>query len=315
MRIVVTGGAGFIGKHLLDQFVTTNHDVLVVDDFSIGKPQHVPPGVDVFRADLASVAAEELGRCFAGFGAEAVIHLAGIHFIPDCMRRPEQTFAINTRSTHTLIEAIQRAKISRVVAASTMDVYAPLDRVHGEDDAPEPCNIYGLTKALNEQLLAYAVRSETCETAVALRLANVYGPNETNPHVIPDILDRIANRSAPVLTMGYLGSTRDFVYVGDVAAAFKVAALKAPSGYHVWNVGTGHPTSVRTIARMLQQIHGDQRPIQENPRAFRKFDRPSLTPRVEAIERALGWRAETGLADGLALTAASRSLEQREQAA
>jgi UDP-glucose 4-epimerase len=172
-----------------------------------------------------------------------------------------------------------------------------------------------MTKALSEQILEYAVRIGACESAVALRLANVYGPNETNPHVIPDVLKRILRHEAPALVMGYLGATRDFVHVKDIARAFGTAVTKAPPGFRALNAGTGTPVPVRTVVRMLQALLGDSRPVHEDVAAFRKFDRVSLTPSVDAIERVLGWRARMAISDGLAEMVAEVSSEPAEQAA
>jgi UDP-glucose 4-epimerase len=299
MRIVVTGGAGFVGKHLLDWLVADRHDVLAIDDFSRGKPEHIPTQVSTQIADLSQISAGDLARQFDMFGAEAVVHLAAVHFIPECMSNPERTFAINTKSTHTIIEAVQLTAVSRVILASTLDVYKARDRIHYEADTLEPSNIYGLTKTLSEQMLEYAVRVGACQSGVALRLANVYGPNETNPHVIPDVLKRIVKRDAPGLVMGYLGAARDFVYAKDVARAFGIAVTSAPAGFRALNVGTGQAVPIRTVVRMLQGLLGDNRPVHEDVAAFRKFDRSSLTPAVDAIEQVLGWRAETRIADGL----------------
>jgi UDP-glucose 4-epimerase len=315
MRIVVTGGAGFIGKHLLDWLVADGHDVMAIDDFSTGKPAHVPPGVRLQTTDLARISASDLGQLLATFGAQAVVHLAAVHFIPDCMRNPERTFSINTKSTHTLIEAAQLGAVSRVVLASTLDVYAAEDRIHDEADKPEPSNIYGLTKLLGEQLLEYAVRIGACQSGVALRLANVYGPNETNPHVIPDVIKRILDRDAPALVMGYLGAARDFVHVEDIARAFGIAVTKAPAGFRALNAGTGKAVPVRTVVRILQDLLGDDRPIHEDTAAFRSFDRVSLTPEVDAIEHVLGWRARTQIADGLEALVADTLVQPAEQAA
>ena len=153
------------------------------------------------------------------------------------------------------------------------------------------------------------------ESGVALRLANVYGPNETNPHVIPDVLHRIIRRDTPSLVMGYLGATRDFVHVKDVARAFGMAVTNTPSGFRPLNVGTGTPVPVRAVVHTLQGMLGDNRPVHEDLAAFRKFDRVSLTPGVDAIEKVLGWRARISIADGLRETVAEIMSELAVQAA
>jgi dTDP-L-rhamnose 4-epimerase len=99
--------------------------------------------------------------------------------------------------------------------------------------------------------------------------------------------------------MGYLGASRDFIYVKDVALAFGLAVTAAPPGFHALNIGTGQPVPIRRVVQLLQDLLGDSRPVHEDTAAFRKFDRRSLTPRVEAVERVLGWKARTPFREGL----------------
>jgi UDP-glucose 4-epimerase len=319
MRIVVTGGAGFVGKHLLLWLQARGHAVLVLDDFSTGRRSHIPDGVSVRETDLTQVAANELSGWLQAFGAEGVVHLAAMHFIPDCIARPERTFAVNTRSTHTLVEALEQHKVERLVLASTMDVYGNEDVVHKEADPLQPSNVYGLSKALSEELVAYGLRRGLFDSGVALRLANVYGPDETNPHLIPDVIERISSRSGDELVMGYLGASRDFVYVKEVADAFGRAVTEAPAGFQTLNVGTGRGVPVRHVVQTIQQIMGDPRTMRENPAAFRKFDRASLTPDVSAVADVLGWRSRIALTDGLTETVReallSRAADQTSRAA
>jgi len=300
VRIVVTGGAGFVGKHLLDWLVGRGHEALVIDDFSTGRIAHLPLGVAVERRDLTEVSAKTLAALLSDFGAQGVVHLAAMHFIPDCMARPERTFQVNTQVTHTLVEALAQHPVQRIAIASTMDVYAVADRPHAETDTLEPANVYGLSKALSEEIIGVGLRRGAFSSAIALRLANVYGPNETNPHLIPDVVQRLLNRTGDALMMGYLGASRDFVFVKEVAAAFGTAVTAGPDGFHRLNVGTGRPVAVRHVVRTLQRLLGDDRPMREDEAVFRVFDRLSLTPQVAAIEAVLGWRATWALADGLA---------------
>jgi UDP-glucose 4-epimerase len=313
MRVVVTGGAGFVGKHVLLWLQAQGHSVLVLDDFSTGRHRHIPAGVDVRTVDLTIAAAAEIAEWLRDFGAEGVVHLAAMHFIPDCMARPERTFAVNSRSTHTLIEALELHPVQRFVLASTMDVYGNEDVIHKETDALNPSNVYGLSKALSEQIVAYGKRRDLYRAGVALRLSNIYGPDETNPHLIPDVIERIINRSGNELVMGYLGASRDFIYVKEVADAFGRAVTTAPDGFHTLNVGTGRGVPVRHVVQTIQHIMGDDRTMRENPAAFRKFDRASLTPDVSAIAAMLGWRSTMEMREGLAETV-RQALSERETA-
>lgn len=307
MRIVVTGGAGFVGKHLIDWLGAREHELLVIDDFSTGRRTHLRPDVELHVADLTTMDAGRLGGIISNFRAQAVIHLAAMHFIPDCIARPERTFRVNTEVTHTLVEALVRNPVERFVLASTMDVYDVADRNHAETDMVAPANVYGLSKALSENIVYSGFRRGAFKSAVALRLANVYGPNETNPHLIPDVVSRLLNRSDTEIKMGYLGASRDFVFVKEVASAFGAAATLASDGIHCLNVGTGLATSVRQVVQMLQGLVGDERPLRESAAIVRQFDRASLTPQVSAVRNALGWRATLPLMDGLAEVVRSMS--------
>lgn len=314
MRVLVTGGAGFIGKHLTQWLIQRGHAVLVIDDLSRGRLEHVPAGVDFHRMNLAEATASSISALLRDFGASAIAHLAGVHFIPDCMARPEHTYAVNAQATHTIVEALEHHPLEQLVFASTMDVYHTHGATHDELDSPAPANVYGLSKLIGEASIAYAERVGRCRAAVVLRLANVYGPYETNPHLIPDAVRRILDHDgAPELVMGYLGATRDFVHVEDVADALGRAVTAAPAGFHRLNLGTGEPVPVRKVVQVLQRLLGDSRPLRENPAAFRRFDRVSLTPRVDRIRDILGWRARCSLEEGLAATLRAYGLPLSER--
>ncbi|MEM9169399.1 MAG: NAD(P)-dependent oxidoreductase [Pseudomonadota bacterium] len=301
MRVVVTGGAGFVGYHLCRKLLEAGHDVFVIDNFSYGKREHVDPAATLWKTDLGTAPIDEIEARLADFAPDCVAHLCAIHFIPYCIDHPDEAMSANVASTHRLVEALRSRPVRRLVFTSTMDVYAAVDRVHETTHAPNPSNIYGLTKHLSEQLIEYAVTVGAAERATAFRLSNVYGTHETNPHVIPDVVKRISQKDEAQLAMGYLGATRDFVYVGDVAEAI-YRALTCDDGpaYQALNLGSGVATPVRDVVARIARALGDDRPIVEDQKKFRKFDRPSLTPDMAATEAALGWRPSTTLDEGLA---------------
>jgi UDP-glucose 4-epimerase len=306
MKTLVTGGAGFIGSHVVDRLLAGGHEVKVIDNLSVGRREHIPHGVELWQLDLGTIAAAELKQRVEAYRPDAVFHLAAIHFIPYCMAHPEEAFATNVRATHSLVQALENIPVKKLVSASTMDVYPVEDKVHTETDAPDPRNIYGLTKLLSEQIVRCAAHCHDTMAAVSLRLANVYGPRETNPHVIPDFFKLLAKKELPEIKMGYLGASRDFVHVFDVADAFVGSAMTDTGKYQFMNVGTGNPVPLRTMLDMIKRAAGDDRALKEDPKQFRKFDRPSLTPAVGKIQATIGWKAKVTPEQGVATLVAER---------
>ena len=300
MRAVVTGAAGFIGKQVTDRLVALGHQVLAIDNLSFGRRENVSNKAEFWRVDLGEIKEGIFSRQVADFDPDLVVHLAAIHFIPYCMLHPDETFASNVRGTTVLVRSLEKCvNIRRLVLASTMDVYAPKDGVHRETDVPSPRNIYGLSKLLMEQIAKFAVDSRDDLSAVCLRFANVYGPGETNAHVIPDALERVASNAAPEIGMGYLGGARDFIHVFDVADAILTCLFNDTGRYEVFNLGTGIATPIRGVVEIIREAFGDDRPIVEDTNKFRKFDRKSLTPDISKVLQQTGWCPKIGINDGL----------------
>ena len=300
MKTLVTGGAGFIGSHVVDRLQAAGHEVKVIDNLSVGRREHIPHGVELWQLDLGTIAAADLKARLEAYRPDMVFHLAAIHFIPYCIAHPEESFATNVKATHTLTQALEGLPVKKLVSASTMDVYPVADKVHAETDAPDPRNIYGLTKLLSEQIVRCAAYCHDTMSAVSLRLANVYGPRETNPHVIPDFLKYLEDKKTPEIKMGYLGASRDFVHVFDVADAFVKSAVTDTGKYEFMNVGTGTPVPLRAMLDLIKRAAGDGRAVKEDPQKFRKFDRPSLTPAVGKIKAKIGWSAKLTPEQGVA---------------
>jgi len=299
-NVVITGAAGFIGSHVTEQLQADGHKILAIDNLSNGKREFLSPDTELWEIDLGEIALDAFSERMADFDPEYAVHLAAIHFIPYCMQHPDETFSSNVTATHNLLTALQQApNIKRIVAASTMDVYAPQDEVFSETNEPSPRNIYGLSKLLTEEITKYATNTTENLSAVCLRFSNVYGPRETNPHLIPDALDRIINPTADTIRMGNLGGERDFIHVSDISQAVCDCLFANTGKWDVFNLGTGITTPVRRVVELLRDAAGDKREITEDTSKFRKFDRKTLTPDISKIRASIGWKPSIEIEEGI----------------
>jgi UDP-glucose 4-epimerase len=299
MKTLVTGGAGFIGSHVTDELVALGHDVLVIDNLFAGRREYLNPKAQFEHIDMATVPDREWISLVQAFNPDHVVHLAALHYIPYCMAHPEQTFATNVRGTELLVRSLEGLSVLKLVAASTLDVYGIEDVTHVETEVSAPCNVYGLSKSLTESLMAYAARTIHGLSAASLRFSNAYGPRETNPHLIPRVIELLGNDLLPELRMGYLDGTRDFVHVSDVARAVVAVLLADTAKYDAFNVATGRQTSSREVIRILQKAFGDTRAVIEDRTQFRKFDRQSLAADITKIREEVGWAPRIPVEQGL----------------
>ena len=281
--MLLTGAAGFIGAPVARALLARGYEVVGLDNFSVGSR-------DVLDAALAdgagSVAEVDLRDRDAVHDAVAevqpwgVIHLAALHFIPYCVANPAEAIGVNVAGTQNLLDALLKARPRRLVFASTADVYRPADTAHAEVHDVEPINVYGATKLIGEQLVSYhAPRQPELEPVVA-RLFNVYGPGETNPHVMPAIFEQL--KSSRTLALGNLTPRRDYVYVGDMAEALVRLLGEAP-GHTTVNVGTGRSTSVAELLELLEGLLGERIEVETDPARVRPSDRPRLQAATERL--------------------------------
>ena len=297
-RIIVTGGAGFIGGHLVPELLSRGNEVLVIDNLYSGRREYIPEGAEFVNLDLAHEDESAVFEVIRGFAPDAVIHLAAIHYIPHCVANPSETFLANVRSTDVIARALRGIATRKLIAASTADVYPVLDKAHSESDIPAPNNPYGLSKFLLEEIIASAARTNSSLSCIALRLFNVYGPRDTNPHVIPRIIELLRSPFDEI-RMGAIETTRDFVHVDDVVSAVCSALANNTNKYDVFNVGTGRATSIRDVLSFLLGVAGDRRPVVQDRDLLRTYDRSSLTSDISKITQLLNWRPMICLEDGL----------------
>jgi UDP-glucose 4-epimerase len=295
---VVLGGAGFIGHHLVERLLAMGQPVVVVDDLSRGRREHLPQSgrLRVVHGDVAEPGV--VGAVLDSTRPAVVYHLAAMHFIPECVANPSATVRVNVLGTQVVLEALATHPTTRLVFASTADVYAPAAAAHAEDAPLEPGNVYGASKLMGEQLLDLARRGRPdAGRLVALRFFNVYGPGETNPHVLPDVLGHL-RRGAP-LALGNLEPRRDYVHVRDVADAL-VRAAAYTGRRDVFNVGTGIGTSVRALIETLGHVLGRPLAVRQDPAKVRPVERMHLVADATRARAELGWTPAHTLADGLA---------------
>lgn len=307
-RILVTGGLGFVGSAVVEQLLTAGHSVTVFDDASRGKPENVDlDAVTLVRGDIRDQ--EAIAGAIGSAGVGAVIHLAAMHFIPDCNRDPQGCITTNVVGTENVLAACERHGVDTVVAASSMAVYPIADGPSSETDPVGPYDVYGETKVANEMQLGRWSRRGPDRTAVAIRLSNAYGPRETNPHVIPAIMEQLRT-GATDLDLGNTAPLRDYVHTSDIAVALeKLAYAALPPGFHVFNLGSGEERSVDQILADLSQLLGRPIGVRVNPEKVRPVERMHLLPDISRLSAAVGWRPQVPFRDGIARLARWYGLE------
>jgi UDP-glucose 4-epimerase len=297
-RVVVTGGAGFIGSHVTDAFVARGDTVLVVDDLSSGRREYVAATADLEETDVAD--ADRLNKLLEEFRPQLICHLAAQASVTVSVTNPELDFASNVRGTFNVCQGAA-AHRARVLFASTGGALygndAPIPTP--ESHVPAPLSPYGASKLAGEAFVTTQARSEGLDHVV-LRLGNVYGPRQ-NPHgeagVVAIFSERLLSGRAPTV-YGHGTPTRDYVHVADVTRAFTLAADDAVSG--TFNVGWGKEVSVLELLAVLQRLAGREIEPQLEPLRPGELNRSAIDSR--AAEAALRWKPEVDLDEGLAAT-------------
>jgi len=294
VRTVVTGGAGFIGSHVVDALLARGDEVHVLDNLTSGKHENLRDGSVFHEADIRS----EADAVFAEARPEVVFHLAAQASVSVSVERPELDADVNVLGTVRVLEAARRHGAQVVFSSTGGAIYGECDRPAAEDAERRPISPYGISKLAGEEYLAGWNRLHGTRH-VALRLGNVYGPRQ-DPHgeagVVAIFLEVIAAGRRPRI-FGDGTATRDYVYVGDVVRA-TLAATGADGG--VYNVATGRETSVLELVDRMRAVTGaDVEADHAEPR-LGDLQRSVLDPSL--AERELGWRAEASLDDGLAST-------------
>ena len=295
-RCVVTGGAGFIGSNVVRQLLAAGAEVVVVDDFSVGKREHLPaaPSLRVVDGDLGTI--PELAELLDG--CDVVFHLAAQVGNVKSITWPESDAATNVLASVRLLHACSNARVRQVVYSSSSAIFGEAETLPIAEDHPQrPASFYALSKLTAERyaLLAHALWQLP---AVCLRYFNVYGlPLEDSEYsgVISIFLRRLL-AGLPLVIYGDGRQVRDFVYVEDVARANLLAGLHGRPG-EVYNIGTGTATSVLALAQTLREVAGSRADVLHQPARAGEVARSVADVRKAAA--ALGYEPQWQLRRGL----------------
>ena len=289
-RAIVTGGAGFVGSHLVDRLVGEPADVLVVDDLSTGAASNLPPTTRIERLDIAT---DDLGTVFRTWRPDVVFHLAAQASVPNSTRDPLRDLAVNVIGTHRVASASRQAGARRLVFVSSGGaVYGESRRSATELTRPAPASYYGVHKLAAEGHVALAGLSY----AIA-RPSNIYGPNQTgglDGAVVAAFVEQ-AISSGAIRIDGDGSQTRDFVDVRDtVEALIMLGSSGADSG--IWNIASGRHASISGLADLVEFALGRSLSRTHAPRRSGDVTHSTISA---ARLRKTGWRPTHDLASGV----------------
>ncbi len=295
MKTLVTGGAGFIGSAVIDKLQREGHEIFVVDNLSFGKRAFIDvPDDRFFENDILDLHAME--KIFNDIRPQIVIHLAAVHFIPYCNQHPYESSDINIRGTMHVLDCCRRFGVRQVFFASTAAVYPIYDEAVSETHATGPLDIYGLSKLTGEHLCS-EFHLRTNVPTIVCRFFNAFGPNETNPHLIPEIQKQI-NSGQRKIQLGNLTPKRDFIHTSDMANAVHTLLNRVHHGIDTFNLGRGIEYSVTEIVDSFSRELGEKIEIEVDQARVRKVERMHLLADVTKL-RAIGWEPKIGIDEGI----------------
>jgi UDP-glucose 4-epimerase len=299
VNILVTGGAGFIGSHIVDAYVSDGHHVVVIDDLSSGVKENVNPNAEFHQLDIRS---GEVEQVFRNHKFDIVNHHAAQMDVRRSVADPKFDASVNVIGGLNILESARQYGVKKIIFSSTGGaIYGEQDYFPADEDHPvRPLSPYGITKLVTEKYLFYYRQVHGIEHVV-LRYANVYGPRQ-NPHgeagVVAIFAKKMLQGESPVIN-GDGKQTRDYTYVGDVVNA-SVLALKY-QGSNIFNIGTGIETDVNELFHVLRGWLRPDCPEHHGPGMQGEQRRSVISSKK--IEKELGWKPRVDLSAGLRLTA------------
>lgn len=296
-KSLIIGGAGFVGSHLVARCLDNGHRVDVYDNFSRGKRSFLPLSEDLTIIEADILDQQALSEAIDTFEPDTVYHLAAIHYIPECEKEPSQAIRINVEGTQNVLNAC-RGKGVRLIFTSTGAIYDPeITSALSEEARVRTGDVYGITKNSAEDLVHYYVKKWHGEAIVA-RLFNVVGTNETNKHLIPAIMEQLA-QGVRRIELGNLYPKRDYIHAGDIAdALLHLATVSIDGPSDTFNVGSGVEYSVGELVEMCGELTQEPVEVASVAERRRKYDRPNQLADISKIGQT-GWAPKRTLRQAL----------------
>lgn len=304
--IFITGGAGFLGSALSKYFSNKGDFVVVYDNFKLDQQKSFGQcnlnNLKVIKGDILDKS--KLNSAMTENHPDTLIHLAAIHYIPYCEANPDMTLQINTVGTQNVLSSLNSySKNTKLIFASSAAVYKDSNQSMLEDGALEPKEIYGHSKLFAEHLIPLS----KIENYNILRIFNIYGKNDTNPHVIPIILEQL--KRGTQVQLGNKDTCRDFIYIDDIVSAIDCVITQGKNK-EVYNIGTGKCYSIENITKLVNQIKGGGIHFEFKDKQKRTNDRQILVANIEKIKRDTNWTPQVTIEKGIK-TSIERTFDNR----
>ena len=309
-NIMVTGGAGFIGSTLVRRLLGAGANVVVFDNFFSGSMENLAEVADRITVVTGDIRDPALRMVMREQNIDKVFNLAAEPFIPWCYDRPQSFFEVNANGTLNVLLASKEAGVERVVQYSSSEVYGTAQTVPMDEGHPTlPLSTYAVSKLAADRL-SFSLHKEQGIPVVILRQFNVYGPRETHPYIIPELISQLEKSNK--LTLGNIEARRDFTYVEDAAdGAIKLMETPGLEG-EVINMGSGKDYSIREMAEIVAGLMGRGEPdISVDKKRLRPVDLERLCCNYSKMNTLTGWEPKKSFKNGLKETI--RFFEEREK--
>jgi len=296
-NVLITGGAGFIGRAIVAKCLEQGHKVTVVDNLSAGRMENISaflPEISFHQQDILN--RSSLEAIFNQTKPGIIFHMAALHYIPYCNAHPDQTLRTNVEGTFNVLEKCVAHNARVAVIASSGAFYPSLDTPLNEETEALPVDVYGLSKLITEQTAKFHASTSSLK-CVAARLFNTYGPYETNPHLIPVILESLSKGDD--ILLGNIHTKRDYIFVEDVAEILYRSAFIDHESFMAINVGTGDEHSAQDIVEMIGELLDRAIHIDIDSARIRLVDKQHQMADTRKLRLKTGLQAKHSLRKGL----------------